>query len=252
MMKRVFALTALVVALTAMFYLPTPAQAQQVYRGLAQPGAPQVGTEEPCILNRCLMYAGDFDPNGQNPNGILNFVSQDLAISAAIYVPFIVPRHFEGAKGKTDWNVTGFFTNQLMDIAESPSVFWAVVQNVAVGAKPKTICSGTGVPTLTPTGRSFVGFAEYTILLTGITCTPNLEAGEYWLTFVPTVPLLAFLDDVEDNTPANAQGPGTEPPDESFIFSPDFGFPELELTATACANVGCDRFSVGVIGTTTH
>ena len=50
-MKRVFACTPLVVVLAVMFCLQTGVQGQQVYMGVAQPGAPPVGTEEPCILN---------------------------------------------------------------------------------------------------------------------------------------------------------------------------------------------------------
>jgi len=48
------------------------AHAQQKFVGVSQPGAPPVGTEEPCILNPCLMYSGDFNPNGQNPDGLWN------------------------------------------------------------------------------------------------------------------------------------------------------------------------------------
>lgn len=247
MAKRVFALTALVVVLSVMFCLPTQAQGQQVYKGLAQPGGPQVGTEEPCILNSCLMYAGDFDPNGPNPDGLFNANSVLLGITETVYVPFFVPKKFKGAKGKTDWDVTGFFTNQLFLTPIAPSVSWAVVQGVAEGGNPDKvtkICSGTGVPTLTPTGRSFQELTEYTILLVGVSCPTNLEAGEYWLTFLPTVEDLSYLSDVEDNTPANAEGPGTEPVDESFIGGLTF-----ENTTTVCGGIGCDRFSIGVIGT---
>lgn len=247
MTKRMFALTALVVALSVMFCLPTPAQGQQVYRGFAQPGpGPQPGTEEPCILNQCIMYAGDFDPNGPNPNALWNNNSILFGITLSVYVPFDVPKQFKGAKGKTDWNVTGFFTNQLFFTPIAPSVSWAVVQDVVDGGNPDKvtkICSGTGVPTLTPTGRADFGLTEYTILLTGTSCVVNLEAGQYWLTFLPTVEDLSYLSDVEDNTPANAQGPGTEPVDESFIGNP------FENTATFCGDIGCDRFSIGVIGT---
>lgn len=254
-MKRVFALTALVMALAVMFCLPTAAQAQQVYRGLAQSGGPPVGTEEPCILNPCLLYSGDFDPNGQNPNGLWNNSSELFGITGAVFVPFIVPKKFEGAKGKTDWNVTGLFVNELMDIPVAPSVTWAIVQGVVAGGNPNkvtTICSGTGVPTLTPTGRSFLGLTEYTILLVGLSCPTNIEAGEYWLEFLPTVESLGYLGDDEDNSPANAQGPGIAPPDDAFFLSPAFGFSTFTDASMACGSMGCDRFSFGVIGLTVH
>jgi hypothetical protein len=73
------------------------------------------------------------------------------------------------------------------------------------------------------------------------------------MTFVPTTDGIAYLSDVEDNTPASAQGPGTEPVDDSFFYSPDFGFSNFTATApTVCGGIGCDAFSVGVIGTAVH
>jgi len=258
MTQKIPRCSALVLALSLMFCLSIAAQGQQVYQGVAQDGAAQVGTEEPCILNSCLMYAGDFDANGQNPNGLWNNNSQLFGIEGAVYVPINVPKKFKGAKGKTDWNVQGFFTNELMAFGIAvQSVNWAVVQGVAAGGNPnggqvKTICSGTGTATLTATGRNLFGFyTEETILLTGASC-PILEAGEYWLAFVPTARGLAYLSDVEDNTPMNAVGPGTEPIDQSFFVSSFFGFPNFTDAVAVCGNFGCDRFSVGVVGSATH
>jgi len=258
-MKRVFACTPLLVVLAVMFCLQTGVQGQQVFQGIAQAGAPSVGTEEPCILNNCLMYAGDFDANGQNPNGLWNNSSELFGITATVYVPFIVPKKFKGAKGKTDWNIQGLFANEQMFTPTAVSVSWSIVTGVASGGNPsggqvKTICSGTGTPTVTPTGRVAFGLAEQTILLTGAACPAGpLEAGQYWMTFVPTVVDLAYLSDVEDNSPANAQGPGSEPVDQSFFYSPDFGFNSFTPTApTVCGGIGCDAFSVGVIGTAVH
>jgi hypothetical protein len=218
-----------------------------------------VGTEEPCILNQCLLYTGDFDPAGQNPNGLWNNSSEAFGITGAVYVPFNVPKKFKGAKGKTDWNIQGFFTNQQMFTPVAVSVSWAIVTGVASGGNPnggatKTVCSGTGTPTVTPTGRFAFGLSEQTILLTGANCSAGtLEAGAYWLTFVPTVADLAYLSDVEDNTPTNAEGPGSTTVDDSFFVSADFGFPSFTPTApNVCGGIGCDAFSFGVIGTAVH
>lgn len=259
-MKRMLVLTALVVAL-AMFF-SVSSSAQQIYAGIAQDGAPAVGTEEPCIANNCVMYAGDFDANGPNPDGLWNNKNTLFNITGVIYVPVSVPKKFKGAKGKTDWSVQGLFTNELMHsffggLAVS-SVDWSIVQGVNAGGSPNhgsftTICSGTGQATLTPTGRTFIfGFyQEQTILITGISC-PILEFGQYWMTVLPTTQNLAYLSDVEDNTPTNAQGPGSEPVDQSFFFSPSFGFNTFTDTTIVCGGVGCDSFSVGVVGVTTH
>lgn len=263
MVKRVLGSTALVAVLVAFFCLSAAASSRQVYIGRAQAGpAAPVGTEEPCISNPCVFYAGDFDPNGPNPDGLWNGNVTTAGITATVYVPFTVPKKYKGAKGKTDWNVQGLFVNeQMLDITgggySASSVDWSIVQGVTAGGNPngsqvKTICSGTGTPTLTPTGRvAFDVYIEYTILVTGISC-PTLEHGSYWMTVLPTTPDLAYLSDVEDSTPANAEGPGTEPVDQSYFYSPYFGFNSFSNTTTVCGSVGCDEFSVGVVGTAVH
>jgi hypothetical protein len=238
------------------------AQGQQKYMGMAQAGALPVGTEEPCILNSCLMFAGDFNANGQNPNGLWNGNNTVFNITGAVYIPVNVPKKFKGAKGKTDWNVQGLFVNTLVEdlgLGTGVSgVSWSIVQGVAEGGNPgggqvKTICSGSGVPSVTPTGRSGFGLPEVTVLITGISC-PILENGSYWFTLVPTSPAILFLSDVEDNSPANIQGPGTEPIDSSFFVSTFFGFPNFANTTdiAVCGNIGCDSFSAGVAGTAVH
>jgi len=262
MSKRISGSTTLAAMLLTVLFCSGVAHGQQKYMGAAQPGVPPVGTEEPCILNPCLMYAGDFNPAGQNPNGLWNGTNTLFNITGAVYIPLTIPKKFKGAKGKTDWNVQGLFVNEQMEdlglgIGVS-SASWSIVQGVAEGGNPaggqvKTICSGTATPTVTPTGRSGFGLPEVTILITGISC-PILENGSYWFTLVPTSPAIAFLSDVEDNSPANIQGPGSEPVDLSFFVSNFFGFPSFAnaTDATVCGNIGCDSFSAGVVGTAVH
>jgi hypothetical protein len=250
------------VTLVALMVLAGAAQGQQIHIGQAQAGNPPVGTEEPCILNPCLLYAGDFDANGQNPTGLFNGVNTSFNLTGTVYIPLTIPVKFKGAKGKTDWQVSGLFVNELMEDVgsgtEVNSASWSIVTGVAEGGNPngnqvKTVCSGTGVPTVTPTGRSLFSFIpEVTILITGINCPPILESGSYWFTLVPTSPALLFVSDVEDNSPANIQGPGTEPDDLSFFVSNDFGFPNFTNATTVCGGFGCDRFSAGVVAVATH
>ena len=264
MTKRILCGFLLTATLTAFFCASAVAQSRQKYVGIAQAGALPVGTEEPCISNQCLFYSGDFDASGPNPNGLWNGVNSVLGatIDGTIYTPFQVPKKFKGAKGKTDWNVQGLFINSLFGDAglgiSVSSVNWSIVQGVASGGNPsggqvKTICSGSGTPSpLVATGRNLFGFYfEYTVLVTGVAC-PTLEAGVYWMTVVPTTVAIPYLSDVEDNTPANAQGPGISVQDDSFWTSTYFGFSNFDLTTSACGNIGCDNFSVGVVGTATH
>jgi len=259
-------LLALVVVSSALFTgaaLATP----PIVIPLAQDGVAPVGTEEPCIVNNCLFYAGDFDANGPNPNGLWNQVAnfEGEVIDGTAYVPFTIPKKYKGAKGRTDWAVSGLFANiQNYPSPSASQVTWSILTGVSAGGSPSkasVTCSGTSSFTTTPTGRiAFNFYAELTYLVTGITSCPTLEAGTYWMTVVPQVTSppngfeYNYLSDVEDTTPPNAEGPGTEPVDDSFFVSQFFGETSFTLTNSAqvCGSVGCDSFSAGVIGTATH
>lgn len=266
--KTLFTIT-MFLALMTLFCLTASAQRPPMTIPLQQDGALQVGTEEPCILNQCLFYAGDFDPDGPNPNGLwnqdANFFGQ--TIDGAVYVPFNIPKKYKGAKGKTDWSVSELFvSNQNYPSPSATTATWSIVQGVTAGGNPtggqvKVQCSGTSPVSTTPTGRlAFNFFHEYTYVVTGITTCPILEAGDYWMTVVGQVPSPPegfednYLSDVEDNSPANIEGPGTELPDDAFFVSIFFGFPNFEATNSAqvCGTIGCDEFSVGTIATATH
>jgi hypothetical protein len=279
MMKRVLCATALIPALLLIFGVRAYTQSQNVppkaltvtaQTGVDYPANP----EYPCNLNHCLFYAGDFDPNGPNPNGLWNGVDNffGLHIDGTVWAEFTVPKKFKGAKGKTDWTVTGLFVNNqglpaaIYGPPSATTATWSIVQGVAEGGSPSSvtvICSGTSPVTITPTGRTAFGFyEEYTYLVNNISGCPTLEAGEYWMTVVAQAPNppagfeYNFLSDVEDSTPANYIGPGTETVDMSFFTSTFFGFPHFanttDLLPAPCGTVGCDKFSVGVIGTAIH
>ena len=277
MLKKVLFSIALVAALVVISSRPASTQGQKVppraltvtaQNGVDYPANP----EEPCIVNHCLFYAGDFDPNGPNPNGLWNGVDNfsGLTIDGTVWVSFEVPKKFKGAKGKTDWNVTGLFVNNqglpasIYGPPSATTATWSIVKGVAEGDSPSSvtvICSGTSPITVTPTGRFAFGFyEEFTYLVTGITTCPVLERGIYWMTVVAQAPNppagfeYNFLSDVEDSTPMNYIGPGTEPIDESFFTSTFFLVNTFMNTTDpiVCGTVGCDKFSVGVIGTAIH
>lgn len=280
MLKKVLFSITLVVALMLLSTKPASTQSHNVppkaitvtqfQTGVDYPANP----EYPCNLNHCLFYAGDFDQNGPNPNGLWNGVDNFFGIftiDGTVWVPFTVPKKFKGAKGKTDWNVTGLFVNN-QGLPESltggpPSATtatWSIVQGVAAGGSPSSvtvICSGTSPVTIQPTGRIAFGFfEEYNYLVNNISGCPILERGTYWMTVVAQAPNppfgeeLNYLSDVEDSTPNNFIGPGSEPIDESFFTSTFFGFTTFTDTTSSnvCGTVGCDAFSVGVIGTAIH
>lgn len=266
--KTLFTIT-MCLALMVLFCLTASAQRPPMTIPLQQDGALSVGTEEPCIVNQCLFYAGDFDPAGPNPNGLWNQVANffGLTIDGTVYVPFNIPKKYKGAKGKTDWSVSGLFVNnQNTPSPSATNATWSIVQGAAAGGNPtggqvKVQCSGTSPVSTTATGRlAFNFYVEYTYVVTGITSCPILEAGAYWMTVVAQVPSPPegfednYLSDVEDNSPHNIQGPGTETVDDSFFVSTFFGFPNFTSTNSVqvCGNIGCDEFSTGVIGIATH
>ena len=278
MRRKVLCSTALFAVLALIFSVRAYTQGQNVppkaITVTAQDGVDYPANPEyPCDVNHCLFYAGDFDPKGPNPNGLWNGVDNFFGfftIDGTVWAEFVVPKKFKGAKGKTDWTVTGLFVNNqglpsaIYGPPSATQATWSIVQGVAAGGSPSSvtvICSGTSPVTIKPTGRFFLGFyEEYNYLVNGISGCPILERGEYWMTVVAHAPNppagfeYNYLSDVEDSTPTNYIGPGTETPDTSFFTSTFFGFPTFTDTTASnvCGTVGCDKFSVGVIGTATH
>jgi hypothetical protein len=214
---------------------------------------------------KCLFYGGDFQDNPLGPNvdnGLANettLLVPGSPYGAATWVPFTVP------KGKA-WHVTGLFTNNMSEFGvldQAPtqpvaSAWWSINEGVEPGNGGTVVASGTSAATITPTGRGGFDLIEYTVQVTGLSFT--LTTGTYWMAVVPQCTNSAdpfrddvfFLNDVEyiNGPPANAVGPA-EPLDASYLDSPSvFGlsFDPANGEVGACAGVGCDAFSAGVLG----
>ncbi len=214
---------------------------------------------------KCLFYGGDFldNPLGATvANGLANETTSLVPGSpygAATWVPFTVP------KGQT-WNVKGLFTNNLSSFGvldQAPtepvaSAYWSVNEGIEPGNAGTVVASGTAAATITPTGRAAFDTSEYTVQVTGLSFT--LTAGTYWLAVVPQCTNTAdpycdevfFVSDVEyiNGPPANAVGPA-EPLDAGFLDSPivfGLSFDPANGELGACAGIGCDAFSAGVLG----
>jgi len=128
-----------------------------------------------------LFYAGDFDPNNGNANGLAN--ENDGIVSgnpygSATFQNFIVPTG-------QNWTITGLFSNDLMNINPGQA-YWEIRTGVSEGNGGTLLFSGTGTDIVTPTGRSGFGFTEFQNLVTGLNI--NLGAGMYWMTVVPLAP----------------------------------------------------------------
>jgi hypothetical protein len=117
--------------------------------------------------------------------------------------------------------------------------------------------SGTDAAKTAPTGRVAFGLTECRVQ-TKLSSSVTLSGGTYFLGVVPyctgsnsTCPSQRFfLSDSPDQPPINFKG--NVPGNNSFFNSSFFGatWQQTWGGSGACAGVGCNRFSIGAIGTT--
>jgi hypothetical protein len=206
----------------------------------------------PSFCQPCLWYAGDFNVNNQNANGVSD--ENDLTINqSAVYVPFTVP------KGQI-WRITGAFGIVLstVNVIDPPQADWSFSKGVSQGNAGKLIKSGTSPATSKALNcNQGVELNCLGILVKGLKVT--LKAGRYWLTVVPyctnqndsqCASARYFLADVEDHPPLNHFGP-KDVLDASYFTSDVLGlfFAPTWGTQGVCGGIGCDMFSAGLIGT---
>jgi len=207
----------------------------------------------PSYCSPCLFYAGDFDSNASDANGLANEFDVTISSGAAVYAPVRV------TAGKV-WRVTGLFTDNFLsagtlDPATSP---YEVRKRIPAGGGSggTLVCSGSKPSTATPTGLSDFGFNIYAVSVTGIkSCI--LNAGrrheKYWISVVPfcTNPNDSTctngyrgFEANDDGAMANRFGP-VEPKGDSFFNSVFFG----ATWQPSSTQQSSSRFSDGVIGT---
>lgn len=214
-------------------------------------GICNVATAQRSYCKPCLWYAGDFDSNDSNANGMAD--EKDILVEdATVSVPFTVP------KGKV-WKITGAlglwaWSNLILDPAQ---VDWSFAKGVRAGHAGKRIKAGTSSATYVADSCLGSEAVCVTIVTKGISVT--LTEGRYWMTLVPyctnshdqgCTDQRYFLMDVEDKPPHNHYGPKNVL-DASYATSKQFGYyyaPTWGSSGT-CSGSGCDAFSVGLIGT---
>ncbi len=245
--RRFTVLAALVFAFNFLFTLATYSLAQ----------APTA----PSYCHPCLFYGGDIDP--ANPNtGWVGNQNTEAYHNQAVYIPFRVPPN-------QTWEVIGLFVNELSDTPQNdpPQMNWSISKGIAAGRKGVQIAGGSIDDAMTPTGRTYYGYTEYTVLgYLSPTTIVNLTPGVYWMTAVPDCIIESgicnasngntagfWLGTVEDVPPPNAVG--VEPWDESFMLYPDGGVYYVSISAGEdgiCQFApGCDRVSAGILGRVT-
>ena len=207
---------------------------------------PQAQTP-PNFCQPCLFYAGDFDSNASDANGIPNEVDLIVSTGAAVYAPFIVP------KGKT-WTVTGVLTVSILggDIVDPATIPYEVRKDIpkSGGNGGQLVCHGKKPAIVIDTGicQDF-GLPCYAIIVGNIKGC-RLPSGKYWLSLVPDCTNKNLCGDWrafvmnDDGAMAHRYGP-LEPANNSFFNSEYYGAvwePSTEQQSST-------RFDVGVRGT---
>lgn len=117
-----------------------------------------------------LWYNGDLATQAL-PNGV-NFASNP---DAHVFSDFVVT----GANG---WDISAVFSNNLMSAAITQANY-EIRSGVSNGNAGTLLFSGTGTATQVATGRSFGGFTEYTVTISGLVI--HLAPGTYFLNVAP-------------------------------------------------------------------
>jgi hypothetical protein len=210
---------------------------------------PHQSRTPPKYCKPCLFYAGDWDSDASDANGLSNEVDLIVSTGAAVYTPFIVP------KGKT-WTVTGLFTNNFMLYMglDPRTIPYEIRKGIpkAGGNGGKLVCHGKKPASLTQLPQNWYGLSIYATKVENIQGC-RLHSGKYWMSVVPyctnvndgacTNGYRAFLSN-DDGAMNNRYGP-IEPANNSFFNSEFYGAnwqPSSEQQSSS-------RFSVGVEGT---
>jgi hypothetical protein len=217
----------------------------------AGPNTAPLQPTAPPYCHPCLFYGGDLDPTNPLSNGMENDQVLSTGGVYAVYVPFTVPVGQE-------WTIGGLFVNLLsrVNVIDPAKATYSISTGVSRGDAGTTIATATGPATYSATGRSWDNYTEYTLLVQ--THPTVLPAGSYWLSVVPrcTNPkdeacqtARYYVSDDEDDPPLNHVGP-FEPANDSFFSSTVTGdfYSQTWGNNGTCGGVGCNRFSVGVIG----
>jgi len=216
----------------------------------ATPGSPavlgnprHVTPAPPSYCKPCLFYAGDFDSNASNANGLANEVDTIVSSGAAVYTPFIINE-------TRPWTVTGLFTDNFASLSTlDPATSPYEVRNkipAAGGTGGKLVCHGKSKSTNTDTGLNDFGYEIYATKVKVAKCT--LKAGKYWESVIPYCTgsecsnYRAF--EANDDGAMNHKFGPTEPANNSFFNSVFFG----ATWQPSSQQQSSSRFSDGVIG----
>lgn len=212
---------------------------------LGNPRRTEKDPTPPSYCKPCLFYAGDFDSNASDANGLAN--EEDIIIStgAAVWAPFIVP------KGKT-WHVTDMFTDNFASLItlDPATIPYGIRKGITSGNGGTVVCSGTKKGVNIPTSMEGFGYEVFATRVSGIkNCV--LKSGTYWESVVPYCTNLSKCSndyrafEANDDGRMNHKFGPEEPANDSFFNSVFFG----AVWEPSSEQQSSSRFSDGLSGT---
>jgi len=214
-----------------------------------QANAKQPPARLPC--SPCIGYGGDLDPNSANANGLAS--EKDIIVSdAEVVQAVVVPA---GHTADVSALLANFLT--IGCIIRPNQADWDIRSGVSSGNGGTVVASGTDTAIITSTGQTAFGLPECSVNVKFDNV--HLTAGTYFFSVVPyctdggnstcAAGQRYFMSDSPGKPPIN--GVGNVPGNNAFFNSGFFGanWQQTWGSSGACGGIGCNRFSLGVIGT---
>jgi hypothetical protein len=224
----------------------------------AQAAPTQPGTElavrkdssyEPpfCPPKTCLYYAGDYDSNDSNANGLLNADYDSGKNEGQVFVGVKPPR----AATVTGVTFNEFFTSGFT--GTNPTPFQTQI-GIVQGSGGTVVCNTTGNATMRQYGESDFGLVQYSYTVKKLKQRCKVQAGNKGATYVNLLPVsrdgYGFVTDVEDEKPENHRGWKNDI-DDSYFQGSEYPYEPTWGSSGACSGNGCDLFSIALTGTET-
>ncbi len=254
MRKTLFALT--LIAALVPFAVPQDSNGlpPATLRANAQVVSTQPGTERVtkngtypvpfCHPKNCLYYAGDFNSDDSNANGLFNSNDhQGTGLDGQVWV---------GVKPDRDVTVTGATFNEFFvvsGVGTNPTPF--VVQGgTKLGQAGKTVCETSGNATESLYGESQFPIFSYTIKKLSKSC--KLKKGRtYYVNLLPTFEdSYGYAVNVEDAKPKNHYGWKNDL-NHCFFNGAAFGADYVTCNSQGIGEHGFSEFSIALTGTET-
>jgi len=252
--KMLFAVVLVVTLSLATAAQKAAPKPSQQYAGNSAKGFssdPQIHRGAPRLCNPCLFYGGNLDVPNIDSAGLSDENTLNISDSHT-YGAFTI------AAGKSA-SVQGLVFQVQMNAHMNPKqATWEIRTGVSTGNGGTLVASGTSAATMSPTGRVFLGFGEYTVGVKFPSIT--LSEGTYWVNVTPQCTDASDGQCTSFNTryfvsntvkaADNVHG-GMQPSGQMFLNSSFFGFNFVNWCDSSLGlnSTQSGALSFGVIGT---